>query len=79
MIDKENGGGKADAINAGINAARYPYFCVLDADAMLEEDALLRVAKPMLDDPDLVAATGGIVRIVNGSRVDHGRVLEVGL
>jgi cellulose synthase/poly-beta-1,6-N-acetylglucosamine synthase-like glycosyltransferase len=79
VIDKENGGGKADAINAGVNAARYPYFCVLDADAMLEEDALLRVAKPMLDDPDLVAATGGIVRIVNGSRVDHGRVLEVGL
>jgi cellulose synthase/poly-beta-1,6-N-acetylglucosamine synthase-like glycosyltransferase len=79
VVDKENGGGKADAINAGINASRYPYFCVLDADAMLEEDALLRVAKPMLDDPDLVAATGGIVRIVNGSRVDHGRVLEVGL
>ena len=79
VIDKENGGGKADAINAGINAARYPYFCVLDADAMLEEDALLRVAKPMLDDPDLVAATGGIVRIVNGSRVEHGRVVEVGL
>ena len=79
VVDKENGGGKADAINAGINASRYPYFCVLDADAMLEEDALLRVAKPMLDDPDLVAATGGIIRIVNGSRVDHGRVLEVGL
>jgi cellulose synthase/poly-beta-1,6-N-acetylglucosamine synthase-like glycosyltransferase len=79
VVDKENGGGKADAINAGINAARYPYFCVLDADAMLEEDALLRIAKPMLDDPELVAAAGGIVRIVNGSRVDHGRVIEVGL
>jgi cellulose synthase/poly-beta-1,6-N-acetylglucosamine synthase-like glycosyltransferase len=78
VIDKDNGG-KADALNAGINAARYPYFCALDADGVLEEDALLRVAKPMLDDPDLIAATGGIVRIVNGSRIDHGRVLEVGL
>jgi cellulose synthase/poly-beta-1,6-N-acetylglucosamine synthase-like glycosyltransferase len=78
VLDKENGG-KADALNAGINAARYPYFCVLDSDAVLEEDALLHVAKPMLDDPELVAATGGIVRIVNGSRVDHGRVLEAGL
>ena len=78
VIDKENGG-KADALNAGINAARYPYFCVLDSDAVLEEDALLHVAKPMLDDPDLVAATGGIVRIVNGSRVDHGRVVDIGL
>jgi cellulose synthase/poly-beta-1,6-N-acetylglucosamine synthase-like glycosyltransferase len=79
VIDKENGGGKSDALNAGVNAARYPYFCVVDADAILEEDALLRVAKPMLDDPDLVAATGGIIRIANGSRIDHGRVLEVGL
>ena len=79
VLDKENGGGKSDAINAGINASRYPYFCVIDADGMLEEDALIRVAKPMLDDPDLVAATGGIVRIVNGCRVAHGRVEEVRL
>jgi cellulose synthase/poly-beta-1,6-N-acetylglucosamine synthase-like glycosyltransferase len=79
VIDKENGGGKADALNAGINAARYPYFCVLDSDGVLEEDALLRVAKPMLDDPALVAATGGIVRVANGCRVDHGRITHVGL
>jgi cellulose synthase/poly-beta-1,6-N-acetylglucosamine synthase-like glycosyltransferase len=78
VIDKENGG-KADALNAGINAARYPYFCALDADAMLEPDALLRVAKPILDDPDLVVATGGIVRIANGCRIEHGQVVDVGL
>ena len=78
VIDKENGG-KADALNAGLNAARYPFACAVDADALLEEDALLRVAKPILDDPDLVAATGGIVRIANGCRIEHGRVLEVGL
>ena len=78
VVDKENGG-KADALNVGVNAARYPYVCAIDADAMLEEEALLRVAKPMLDDPDLVAATGGIVRIANGCRIDHGRVTEVAL
>jgi cellulose synthase/poly-beta-1,6-N-acetylglucosamine synthase-like glycosyltransferase len=78
VVDKENGG-KADALNAGVNASRYPYVCAIDADAVLEEDALLRVAKPMLDDPDLVAATGGIVRIANGCIVDRGRVLEVNL
>ena len=78
VIDKENGG-KADALNAGVNAARYPYVCAVDADAMLERDALLRVAKPILDDPELVAATGGIVRIANGCTIDHGRVVEVGL
>ena len=78
VLNKANGG-KADALNAGLNAARFPYVCAIDADAMLETDALIRVAKPMLDDPRLVAAAGGIVRIANGCRVEHGRVVEVGL
>ena len=78
VIDKANGG-KADALNAGINASRYPYICAVDADALLEEDALLHVAKPIVYDPERVVATGGIVRIANGCRVDHGRVLEVNL
>ena len=78
VIDKDNGG-KADALNCGIAAARHPYFCAVDADAMLEESALLNVAKPLLDDPDLVVATGGIVRIANGCRIEHGRVVQVGL
>ncbi len=78
VIAKENGG-KADALNSALNAARYPYFCAIDADAMIEADALLSVAKPFLDDPNTVAATGGIVRIANGCRVEHGRVTEVRL
>lgn len=78
VVDKENGG-KADSMNCGVNAARYPLVCAVDADAMLEEDALLQVAKPMLDDPSRIAATGGIVRIINGCRVEHGRVTTVGL
>jgi cellulose synthase/poly-beta-1,6-N-acetylglucosamine synthase-like glycosyltransferase len=78
VIDKENGG-KADALNSGISAARFPFFCTVDADAILEEDSLLRVAKPILDDPDLVVATGGIVRIANGCDIEHGQVTHVGL
>jgi cellulose synthase/poly-beta-1,6-N-acetylglucosamine synthase-like glycosyltransferase len=78
VVDKDNGG-KADALNAGVNAAEYPYVCAIDADALVEEGALLQVARPVLDDPELVAATGGIVRIVNGCRVDHGRVVQVRL
>ena len=78
VIDKENGG-RSDALNAGLNAARHPYVCVIDADSLLEEDALLKVAKPILDDPELVAATGGSIRIANDCRVDHGRVVEVRL
>ena len=77
MIDKENGG-KADAMNAGINAARYPLVCVIDADSLLEEHALSRAVLPFIEDPETVAA-GGIVRIVNGSRVERGRVVDVRL
>jgi cellulose synthase/poly-beta-1,6-N-acetylglucosamine synthase-like glycosyltransferase len=78
VVDKENGG-KADALNCGLEAASYPYVCAVDADALIEEDALLRVALPMLEEPERVVATGGIVRIVNGCRVDSGRVTEVRL
>jgi cellulose synthase/poly-beta-1,6-N-acetylglucosamine synthase-like glycosyltransferase len=78
VIDKENGG-KSDALNAGINAATHPYVCAVDADAVLEEESLLMVAKPVVDDPELVAATGGIVRIVNGCRIEAGHLVEFGL
>ena len=78
LIDKANGG-KADALNAGINAARHPYVCAIDADALIEPDALLEVAAPILDDPERVVATGGIVRIANGCTIDHGRVVDVRL
>jgi cellulose synthase/poly-beta-1,6-N-acetylglucosamine synthase-like glycosyltransferase len=76
VVDKENGG-RADALNAGVNAARHPYVCVIDADSLLEPDALLKVSKPILDDPQLLAATGGTIRIVNSCRVDHGLVVDV--
>jgi cellulose synthase/poly-beta-1,6-N-acetylglucosamine synthase-like glycosyltransferase len=78
VVDKENGG-KADALNAGINASRYPLFCTVDADALLEEDALLHVVKPMLDRTKFVPVTGGIIRAANGCRVVKGRVEAVGL
>lgn len=78
VLDKANGG-KADALNAGLEVARQPYVCAIDADALIETDALLRVAAPILADPERVIATGGIVRIANGSTIDHGRVTSVRL
>jgi cellulose synthase/poly-beta-1,6-N-acetylglucosamine synthase-like glycosyltransferase len=78
VVDKVNGG-RSDALNVGVNAARHPYVCVIDADSLLEPDALLKVSKPILDDPDVHAATGGTIRVANGSRVDHGRVVDVRL
>lgn len=78
VLDKDNGG-KADALNAGVNAALHPYVCAIDADALIEPAALLGVAAPILDDPERVVATGGIVRIANGCTIDHGRVVNVQL
>jgi cellulose synthase/poly-beta-1,6-N-acetylglucosamine synthase-like glycosyltransferase len=79
VIDKVNGGGKADALNAGINACRTSLLCAIDADSILESDALLRVVRPFIEEPELTIAVGGTIRIVNGCTVDSGRVTEVRL
>ncbi|RPF72683.1 glycosyltransferase family 2 protein [Aurantiacibacter spongiae] len=78
VVDKENGG-KADALNAGINCCRTSLFCAIDADSILESDALLRVIRPFIDDPHLTIAAGGTIRIANGCRVDSGRIVGIGL
>lgn len=78
VIDKENGG-KADSLNAGINAARYPLVCGIDADSILEPDALLKVVEPFVLRPDLMIATGGIVRIANGSSFARGTLSKADL
>lgn len=77
VIDKESGG-KADSLNAGINAARYPLFCGVDADSILQRDSLQRVAQPFLEDPRVVAA-GGSIRIANGCQVSNGFLQKVDL
>lgn len=77
VLDKERGG-KADALNAGINEARYPLFCSIDADSILQRDSLHRIVQPFLDDQRTVAA-GGIVRIANGSVVQDGLLVDTRL
>jgi cellulose synthase/poly-beta-1,6-N-acetylglucosamine synthase-like glycosyltransferase len=78
VIDKHNGGSKADAANAGINAASGVLVLVIDADTILEADALGRAVLPFLEDPATVAV-GGNVGIANGCRIEHGRVTDVAL
>ena len=79
VVDKEAGGSKADAVNAGLNAATSPYICVVDADSILERDALLRIMVPILDDPKRVVAVGGIIRVLNGSEIARGQLRRVRL
>jgi cellulose synthase/poly-beta-1,6-N-acetylglucosamine synthase-like glycosyltransferase len=77
VIDKENGG-KADALNAGLNYCYTPTFCAMDADSLLEPEALIRIVRPFLEDATTIAV-GGILRIANGCRIENGRVVEVRL
>ncbi|MFJ5995979.1 glycosyltransferase family 2 protein [Streptomyces sp. NPDC092370] len=76
VVARKDNGGKADALNVGINLARYPLVCMVDADSLLDSQALLTVAKPFSGDPLRVVATGGVVGVANGCTVEAGRVIE---
>ena len=77
VVDKENGG-KADALNAGINVSRYPLFCGVDADSILENNSLKLIAEPFLNEPRTIIS-GGTIRIANGCEVSGGFLTKVGL
>ena len=78
VLDKANGR-KADAINAGINLASAPYVTVIDADTVLEGNAVLAMMNAILPRPGETVAAGGTVRIVNDCQVANGKVVKVGL
>ncbi len=79
VMRKESVGQKTDALNAAINIAKYPLLAMVDADAVLDQDALLMVTLPFIDDPISVMATGGAIRPSNGCNVVRGRMTEVGM
>ena len=72
LVRKANGG-KADALNMGINAAHYPYFICIDADSVLQRDSLREIVEPLLEN-DRVVAVGGLVRPANGITLRDGTV-----
>ncbi|MBP6619217.1 MAG: glycosyltransferase family 2 protein [Leadbetterella sp.] len=77
VVDKENGG-KADALNVGINIAQNPYVVCIDVDCILDRDSLLKLAKPFMESSNKrVIATGGVVRIANQCVIKDGRLIEV--
>jgi cellulose synthase/poly-beta-1,6-N-acetylglucosamine synthase-like glycosyltransferase len=77
VVVRKPNSGRSDAINVGINAARQPLVAMVDADSILDPDALLVVSKPFVDDPVRTVASGGVIRAANGCRVVAGRVVEV--
>ncbi len=74
LVSKRNGG-KADALNMGINVSNYPYFLCIDADSVLQYDSLEKIVRPVLEDSSVVAV-GGAVRPCNGAEIDRGRVVR---
>jgi Glycosyltransferases, probably involved in cell wall biogenesis len=74
VLDKERGG-KSDALNEIGSVSSYPIFCSIDADSLLNSDALLRIARPFVEDDRIVAA-GGIVRVLNGAVIENNRVVK---
>ncbi|MEX2534616.1 MAG: glycosyltransferase family 2 protein [Trueperaceae bacterium] len=75
VLSKRNGG-KADALNAGINQSQYPLFCAVDADSLLDAEALLGAGFRFIDNPELLAI-GGTVRVLNNCKVVNGAVEAV--
>lgn len=67
---------KAGTVNAGLNLARYEYVCALDADTILEPDALLRVMAQVQKDPEHIIGIGSYFGLSNGMKVENGRILE---
>ena len=78
VVDKENGG-KSDSLNCGINLSRSPYFCTVDADSILEENALIKLITPVVESTVPVIACGGVVRGLNGIELRNGGIEEINL
>ncbi|HTI93779.1 MAG TPA: sulfatase-like hydrolase/transferase [Puia sp.] len=79
VVDKVNGG-KADALNAGINLASNNYLVCIDVDCVLEQDALLKMIKPFLEQTDeKVIASGGVIRVANSCIIEDGRLIKVNM
>jgi cellulose synthase/poly-beta-1,6-N-acetylglucosamine synthase-like glycosyltransferase len=76
VIRKTSVGRRSDAVNAALNLARHPLVCMVDGDSLLEADALLQVARPFVEDPVQVVASGGVIRTANGALTERGTVVE---
>ena len=74
VVDKANGG-KSDALNCGINISRYPLFCSVDADTMLESDAIIKSIITFSEDRQVIAV-GGKIGIMNGCTIENNKVVQ---
>ena len=77
VINKINGG-KADALNSGINIAKGDYFVSIDVDSIIDPHALKKLIKPFFEETDKkVIAVGGVIQIANSCVIEGGQVVEI--
>ncbi len=73
IVDKKNGG-KAEALNVGISLAEGEYICAIDADTLLEPNAISALLQQFASGKNVVAVSG-CLGVVNGranSRMNGG-------
>ncbi|MES2780025.1 MAG: glycosyltransferase [Bacteroidota bacterium] len=75
VVDKVNGG-KADALNAGINISSYDLITCIDVDCIIEQDGILRMVKPFMEENVKVIASGGVIRIANSCEIEDGKLIK---
>ncbi|MEI6277308.1 MAG: glycosyltransferase [Prolixibacteraceae bacterium] len=77
IIHKKNGG-KADALNAGLNIAKGQYFISIDVDSIIDPYALQKLVLPFMSVTEKkVIATGGVIRIANSCKIKDGQLVEI--
>ena len=77
VVDKMNGG-KADALNAGINIAKGDYFISIDVDSIIDPHALKKLIKPFFEETEKrVIAAGGVIQIANSCVIENGQLVEI--
>lgn len=79
VIDKAFNSGKADSLNTGIAYSTSPLFSTIDADSILDKNAILRAVRPFIEEPSKTVATGGTIRVVNGCQVIDGQIKQISL
>jgi len=76
VIDKENGG-KADALNTGINVASNELLACIDVDCILSHESITKMVRPFMEETHRkVIAVGGVIGIANNCDVQDGTVTK---
>lgn len=78
IVDKENGG-KSDALNVGLNISQSELVACVDVDCVIEQDALVKMVKPFIEEEEKVIATGGVVRVANSCEIENGKLIKINL